>query len=174
MADWKIDQAHSNIGFEVRHMMVSKVKGSFDSFTSKVKADELTDLTGADIAIEIDVNSINTGNKGRDDHLRSGDFFDVEGFPTISFQSTKITSDGDDFKMTGDLTVRDVTKPVTFDVEFGGKAPMPDGNDVYGFEAETKINREEFGLTWNAVLESGGVAVSKDVKIKVEIEVNPA
>src|SRR5699024_6118438 len=83
-------------------------------------------------------------------------------------------SDGDDFKMTGDLTVRDVTKPVTFDVEFGGKAPMPDGNDVYGFEAETKINREEFGLTWNAVLESGGVAVSKDVKIKVEIEVNPA
>src|SRR5699024_1140648 len=97
-----------------------------------------------------------------------------ESFPTISFQSTKITSDGDDFKMTGDLTVRDVTKPVTFDVEFGGKAPMPDGNDVYVFEAETKINREEFGLTWNAVLEHVGVAVSKDVKINVEIEVKPA
>src|SRR5699024_8072724 len=111
-------------------MMVSKVKGSVDSFTSKVKADELTDLTGADIAIEIDVNSINTGNKGRYDHLRLGDFFDVESFPTISFQSTKITSDGDDFKMTGDLTVRDVTKPVTFDVDFGGNASMQYGTYV--------------------------------------------
>src|SRR5699024_11014186 len=137
-------------------------------------ADELTDLTGADIAIEIDVNSINTGNKGRDDHLRSGDFFDVESFPTVSFQSTKITSYGDDFKMTGDLTVRDVTKPVTFDVEFGGNCPMPDGIDVYGLKADTKINREKFGLTWSVVLVTGGVTVSKDVKIKVEIEVNPA
>src|SRR5699024_10506399 len=140
-------------------MMVSKVKGSFDSFTSKVKADELTDLTGADIAIEIDVNSINTGNKGRDDHLRSGDFFDVESFPTISFQSTKITTDVDDFKMTGDLTDRDVTIPVTFDVEFGGQAPIPAGNDVCGFVAATEINRVEFALTWYAVLESVGVAV---------------
>src|SRR5699024_12490746 len=125
----------------------------------KVKADELTDLTGADIAIEIDVNSINTGNKGRDDHLRSGDFFDVESFPTISFQSTQITSDGDDCKMTGDLTVRDVTQPVTMHVEFGGKDPMPDGNDVYGFAAETTINREEFRLNRKAGLESGGVEV---------------
>src|SRR5699024_10827592 len=132
-------------------MMVSKVKGSFDSITSKVKTDELTDLTGVDIAIVIDVNFINTGNKGRDDHLRSGDFFDVESFPMISFQSSRITSDGDDFKMTGELTVRDVTKPVAFDVEFGGKAPMPDGNDVYRFKAETKINRKEFGLPWNAI-----------------------
>src|SRR5699024_12268996 len=123
-------------------MMVSKVKGSFDSFTSKVKADELTDLTGADIAIEIDVNSINTGNKDRDDHLRSGDFFDVESFLTISFQSTKITSDGDDFKMIGNLKVRDVIKLVTFDVEFGVKATMPEGHHVYCIESKTKINQK--------------------------------
>src|SRR5699024_12157509 len=97
---------------------------SFDSFTSKVKADELSDLTGADIAIEIDVNSINTGNKGRDDHLRSGDFFDVESFPTISFQSTKITTNGDDFKMTEDLTVIDVTKQDKCVVEIGGTTPQ--------------------------------------------------
>ncbi|WP_144480089.1 YceI family protein [Cytobacillus oceanisediminis] len=174
MAKWTVDQAHSAIGFEVKHMMVSKVKGHFDSYTADVEAADLTDLTTASIAFKIDVASIDTRNEDRENHLKSADFFDVEKYPTIDFKSTSITRDGDDYKVTGDLTIKDVTKPVTFDVEFGGKGTNPWGVEVYGFEAETKINREEFGLTWNAALETGGVLVGKDIKIKVELEVNPA
>jgi polyisoprenoid-binding protein YceI len=174
MAKWAVDQSHSSVGFEVKHMMVSKVKGQFDSYTADVEAADLTDLTTASIAFKFDVTSINTHSEDRDNHLKSGDFFDTEKYPTIDFKSTSITKDGDDYKVTGDLTIKDVTKPVTFDVEFGGKGTNPWGVEVYGFEAETKINREDFGLTWNAVLESGGVLVGKDIKIKVELEVNPA
>jgi len=174
MAKWTVDQSHSSVGFEVKHMMVSKVKGQFDSYTADVEAADLTDITTASIAFKFDVASINTHSEDRDNHLKSGDFFDTEKYPTIDFKSTSITKDGDDYKVTGDLTIKDVTKPVTFDVEFGGKGTNPWGVEVYGFEAETKINREEFSLTWNAVLESGGVLVGKDIKIKVELEVNPA
>ena len=140
-----------SIQFEVKHMMVSKVRGQFDSY-------DLTDLTTASIAFEFDVASINTHSEDRDNHLRSEDFFDVEKYPTITFQSTDIQKDGDDYEVTGDLTIKDVTKPVTF-------ATNPWGVEVYGFEAKTKINREEFGLTWNAALETGGVLVGKDIKI---------
>lgn len=137
-----------SIQFEVKHMMVSKVRGQFDSY-------DLTDLTTASIAFEFDVASINTHNEDRDNHLRSEDFFDVEKYPTITFQSTDIQKDGDDYEVTGDLTINDVTKPVTFEVEYGGKATNPWGVEVY----------EEFGLTWNAALETGGVLVGKDIKI---------
>lgn len=173
MAKWTVDQAHSAIGFEVKHMMVSKVKGQFESYTAEVEAADLTNLTTATIAFEIHVASINTRSEDRDNHLKSADFFDVENNPSIGFTSTTITKDGDDYKVTGDLTIKGVTKPVTFFVEFGGKGTNPWGVEVYGFEADAKINREEFGLTWNAALETGGVLVGKDIKIKVELEVNP-
>ncbi|WHX41048.1 YceI family protein [Mesobacillus sp. AQ2] len=174
MAKFAVDQAHSAIGFEVKHMMVSKVKGQFGSYTADVEAADLADLTTASIAFKIDVASIDTRSEDRENHLKSADFFDVENYPTIDFKSTNITRDGDDYKVTGDLTIKDVTKPVTFDVEYGGKGTNPWGVEVYGFEAEAKVNREDFGLTWNAALETGGVLVGKDIKIKVELEVNPA
>jgi polyisoprenoid-binding protein YceI len=174
MAKWTVDQSHSSFGFEVKHMMVSKVKGQFESYTAEIEADDLTNLTTAQVAFKFDIASINTRNEDRDNHLKSADFFDVENNPTINFTSTSITKDGDDYKVTGDLTIKDVTKSVTFDVEFGGKGTNPWGVEVYGFEGEAKINREEFGLTWNAALETGGVLVGKDIKIKVELEVNPA
>ena len=174
MAKYSVDQAHSTIGFEVKHMMVSKVRGQFDSYTADIEAADLTDLTTASIAFKFDVATINTRNEDRDNHLRTGDFFEVESFPTIDFVSTSITKDGDDYKVTGDLTIKGVTKSVTFEVEYEGKGINPWGVEVYGFEAEAKINREDFGLTWNAALETGGVLVGKDVKIQLELEVNPA
>ncbi|MER2113892.1 MAG: YceI family protein [Solibacillus isronensis] len=174
MAKWQIDQAHSTIGFEVKHMMVSKVKGQFTNYSADVEVDNLEDLTSAQIDITIDTTSINTSNEDRDNHLKSAEFFDIEQFPDIKFKSTNITKDGDDYKVSGDLTIKDVTKPAVFDVEYGGKGTNPWGVEVYGFEAETKIDREEFGLTWNAALETGGVLVGKDIKVKVELELNPA
>ncbi len=173
MTSWTVDKSHSTVGFEVKHMMVSKVKGQFVDYTANVEATDLADLTTASIAFTFDVASINTNSEDRDNHLKSEDFFDVQKYPTISFQSTNITKDGDDYAVTGDLTIKDVTKPVTFEVEFGGQGKNPWGVEVYGFEAQAKINREEFGLTWNAALETGGVLVGKDIKINVELEVNP-
>ena len=174
MAKFTVDQAHTTIGFEVKHMMVSKVKGQFESYTAEVEAADLSDLTTATIAFKIDVASINTRNADRDNHLRSGDFFEAESFPTIDFVSTSITKDGDDYEVTGDLTIKGVTKQVTLEVEYNGKGVNPWGVEVYGFEAEAKVNREEFGLTYNAALETGGVRIGKDVKLKIEIELNPA
>ena len=174
MTKWTVDQSHSHIGFEVKHMMVSKVKGAFDSYTANVEAADLADLTGANISFKFDVASINTRNEDRDNHLKSADFFDADQFPAITFESTSITKSGDSFDVTGNLTIKDITKEVTFETEFNGKGTNPWGVAVYGFEAETKINREDFGLTWNAALETGGVLVGKDVKIKVELELNPA
>ncbi|MBB4826444.1 polyisoprenoid-binding protein YceI [Sporosarcina luteola] len=174
MKNWTVDSSHSTVGFEVKHMMVSKVRGQFTSYTADVAASDLTDLTTASIGFTFDVASIDTNSEDRDNHLKSADFFDVETYPSITFHSTNITKDGEDYKVTGDLTIKDVTKPVTFDVEYGGKGTNPWGVEVYGFEAEAKINREEFGLTWNAALETGGVLVGKDIKIKVELEVNPS
>ena len=173
MTKYTVDASHSSVGFEVKHMMVSKVKGSFDSFTADVEAADLADLTTAQITFELDVNSINTRNEDRDNHLRSADFFNAEEFGKITFKSADISGAGENFTLTGDLTIRDITKPVTFEVEYGGKGVNPWGAEVYGFEASAKINREEFGLTWNAALETGGVLVGKDIKINVELELNP-
>lgn len=172
MGNWIVDQAHSTIGFEVKHMMVSKVRGQFDSFTAHVEAEDLKDLTTAKIVFKFDGDSINTRNKERDKHLKSADFFDIENYPTIDFKSTNITKNGDRYKVTGDVTIKSITKPVTFDVAFGGKATNPLGEEVYGYEAEATIIREEFGLTWNTALETGGVLVGKEVKIIVELELN--
>lgn len=173
MTKWVVDQSHSHIGFQVKHMMVSKVKGAFDQYETTIEATDLADLTSANIHFKFDVASINTRNADRDNHLQSADFFDAETFPTITFQSTSITGSGENYQVTGELTVRDQTKPVTFDVDFNGKGTNPWGQEVYGFEAEAKINREEFGLTWNAALETGGVMVGKDIKILVDLELSP-
>jgi len=173
MKKWNVDASHSSIGFSVKHMMVSKVRGSFGDFAAEVEADE-TDLTGANIAFTIQVASINTGSEDRDNHLRSADFFDVETYPEIKFVANNISKKGDDYEIAGDLTIKDVTKSVVFEAEYGGKGTNPWGVEVVAFEAETKINREEFGLTWNAALETGGVLVGKDIKITLDLEANPA
>ncbi|MCG7342960.1 EAL domain-containing protein [Sporosarcina sp. ACRSL] len=172
MGNWIVDHAHSVVGFEVKHMMVSKVRGQFDSFTANIEADDIDDLTTANIVFQFNGNSINTKHQERDAHLRSADFFDVDNYPVIDFKSTSILKNVDGYQVTGDLTIKGVTKPITFDVKFGGKAINPQGILVYGYEAEATINREEFNLMWNAVLETGGVLVGKEVKIKVELELN--
>lgn len=173
MKKWNVDASHSSIGFSVKHMMVSKVRGTFGDFTAEVEANE-TDLTGANIAFTIQVASINTGSEDRDNHLRSADFFDVETYPEIKFVANNIVKKGDDYEIVGDLTIKDVTKPVVFEAEYGGNGTNPWGVEVVAFEAETKINREDFGLTWNAALETGGVLVGKDIKITLDLEANPA
>lgn len=174
MTKFNLDAAHSTIDFSVKHMMVSKVKGSFTNFTADLDGNA-DDLNGATISFDIDVKSINSNNGDRDNHLRSGDFFDVETYPSIKFVATDIKKKADgEYDVTGDLTIKDVTKPITFDVEYGGKGTNPWGQEVVAFSAESKVNRKEFGLTWNQALETGGVLVGEDIKITVELELNPA
>lgn len=174
MTKYNVDQAHSNLGFQVKHMMISKVKGNFGSFTADIDANP-EDLTGASIKFEIDVASVNSNNEDRDNHLKSAEFFDAEQFPKMTFVATNIKSNGGgEYEITGDFTIKDVTKSVTFEAEYGGKGTNPWGQEVVGFEAETKINRKDFGLTWNAALETGGVLVGDDIKINIELEANPA
>ncbi|WP_301107129.1 YceI family protein [Sporosarcina sp.] len=174
MTKWNVDAAHTNVGFSVRHMMVSNVRGNFTGIEGSVEGD-LENLTEAKINFNIDVNTLNTNNEDRDNHLRSDDFFAVESYPNITFVSTKIVKTGeDDYDVLGDLTVKNVTKKITFKVTRTGAGKNPWGVEVVGFEAETKISRKEFGLTWNQVLETGGVLVGDDIKITVELQVNPA
>lgn len=174
MTKWIVDKAHSTVGFEVTHMMITKIRGQFESFYADIRANDLSDLTTATIYFQFDVESINTRDHFRDRHLRSADFFDVETYPTIDFVSTKITKHGDHYRVVGDLTMKGVTREVTLDVTFSGKVMAPSGDEVYGFEAEAIINREEFGLTWNTLLETGGVVVGKEVKINVQLELTRA
>lgn len=173
MKKWNIDASHSSIGFQVKHMMVSKVRGNFADFGAEVEANE-TDLTGSNIAFNIKVASINTGSEDRDNHLRSGDFFDIETYPEIKFVANDITKKGDEYEIAGSLTIKDVTKPVVFEAEYEGNGKNPWGQEVVGFTAETKINRKEFGLTWNQALETGGVLVGEDIKITIDLQANPA
>lgn len=174
MTKWNVDAAHTNVGFSVRHMMVSNVRGSFTGVEGSVTGD-IDNLTDAKIDFKIDVNTINTNNEDRDNHLRSADFFNVEQYPTITFDSTEIVKTGEDeYDVTGDLTVKDVTKKTTFNVTRTGAGKNPWGVDVVGFETAIKISRKEYGLTWNQALETGGVLVGDDIKITVELQVNPA
>ena len=174
MTKFNLDAAHSSIDFSVKHMMVSKVKGSFTHFTADLEG-TAEDLTGASITFNIDVNSINTNHEDRDNHLRGEDFFDAEKYPSITFEATEIqNTDIGEYDVTGNLTIKDVTKSVTFEVEYGGKGKNPWGQEVVAFSAETKVNRKEFGLVWNQALETGGVLVGEDIKISVELELNPA
>lgn len=166
---WTIDPAHTRVGFVARHLVASKVRGSFESFAGTVEVAE--DLTESSIDVSIDTASVTTGSEDRDNHLRSGDFFDVENHPTMRFRSTEIRRlDEGSYQIVGDLTIRDLTKPVTLDTTYLGIINDPWGNAKAMVEASTKINREDWGLTWNAPLEAGGVLVSKEITIEIEVQ----
>lgn len=165
---WVLDPSHSEVTFAVRHMMISKVRGVFGLKSATIEAP--ANPLEAKVTASVDVASIDTKDEGRDAHLRSADFFDVEQFPTIEFASTGVRAEGGDFLVDGDLTLHGVTKPVTFEVEFGGFGVDPWGNYKAGATAKTVVNREDFGLTWNAALETGGVLVGKDVTITLDLQ----
>jgi polyisoprenoid-binding protein YceI len=163
-----IDTAPSEISFTARHAMVTKVRGSFTDFTGTATTGE--NLSDATISIEIEAGSIDTRNADRDGHVKSADFFDIENFPKITFTSTSVAAKGDDeLEITGDLTIKDVTKSVTVDFEFDGEVVDPWGNTRVGFEGSTEINRSDFGLTWNAPLKTDGVLVSEKIKLNFDI-----
>ncbi|MGE8206987.1 YceI family protein [Heyndrickxia sp. NPDC080065] len=167
---WVVDTVHSSIDFSIKHMVIAKVKGTFLTFDASIEADP-EDLTTADIEFNVEVASIDTRNKDRDNHLRSADFFDVEKFPKMQFKSSKIVKKSEgEYEVTGDLTIHGTTRPEMFLVTYEGQATDPGGNIKAGFSANGTINRSEYGLTWNAVLEAGGVMVGDQVKVSIEIE----
>lgn len=170
MASWGFDPVHSTVEFVVRHMMISKVRGNFETIDGRLEFDpENPEASSIEATVAID--SINTGATDRDNHLRSADFFDMENHPHMTFKSTAIEVTGEnEGKVTGDLTIRGTTKSVTFDVEYFGEGPSPFGDHRAAFVGTAKINREDFGLMWNQVLESGGVLVSKDVIIEINLQ----
>jgi polyisoprenoid-binding protein YceI len=165
---WNVDPSHSGLNFSVKHLMVSKVRGRFGSFTGTLEV--ASDPLQSSVSATANVDSISTGDQGRDDHLKSPDFFDAATFPTIEFKSTKIEADGDDFVLFADLTIRGVTKNVKFELEFEGVGKDPWGNTKAGFTAEAEINRKDWGLEWNAALETGGVLVGEKVKLQLDIQ----
>ena len=166
--DYTLDVSHSRLGFVARHAMVTKVRGQFGAFTGTARIDE-ANPSDSKVDLSIDVTSIETGSPDRDGHLKSGDFFDAETYPTITFTSTKVERDGDDWNVTGDLTIKDVTKPVTIEFEQTGSAIDPFGNVRVGFEGDVTVNRKDWGLTWNAALETGGVLVSEKIKLEFDV-----
>ena len=169
-SNWSLDKSHSGISFSVRHMMITNVRGSFNDFDATVSADP-ANLSDLEATLTIDVNSINTKDEGRDGHLKSPDFFNVEQFPQISFKKTALASKGgDDYALTGDLTIAGVTKTVTLNAEISGPAKDPWGNVKLGVAADGVIHRAEFGLTWNAALETGGLLLGDAIKVHIELE----
>ncbi|MGF1238519.1 MULTISPECIES: YceI family protein [unclassified Streptomyces] len=167
--DYTIDPAHSTLGFTARHAMVTNVKGRFTEFTGTLHLDG-ADPAASTATLDIAMDSIDTGSADRDGHLKSADFFKTEEFPSMTFRSTEAEAlGGDDYRITGDLTILGVTKPVTIDLEFNGAAKDPFGNERVGFEGKTEILRSEWGLTWNAALETGGVLVSDKIKLNFDI-----
>jgi polyisoprenoid-binding protein YceI len=167
---WQIDATHSGINFSIRHMVVSKVRGRFAKYAGAIRVDE-DDITRSVVQATIDAASIDTGTPQRDAHLRSADFFDVEQFPELRFRSTRIERiEADRYRVTGELTIRDVSREVSLDVEYGGRAKDPWGNERVGFVAKTALDRKEFGLGWNQVLEAGGVLVGDRVEIELEVQ----
>lgn len=169
--EWVIDPAHTTVGFWVRHLGVTKVRGRFTDVTGNVHIGE--DPLASSVAVEIAAASIDTRESSRDDHLRSEDFLDVERFPQLTFRSISVTRSSKGWAVTGDLTIHGVTRTVVLDTEFGGGAVDPWGEAHVMFAAETTIEREDFGLTWNQVLETGGVLVGKRITIELEISLVP-
>lgn len=167
---WAIDLSHSQITFAVKHLGISTVRGTFDAFSGTIDETDGT-ITGAEVTI--DVASLNTGTGQRDDHLRSADFFDVTNHPTATFRLLEATRTGNDLSARGELTIRGVTKPVTLTGEIGGPAKDPWGNTKVSATLSTKLPRKEWGLTWNATLETGGLLVSEDVKLDIELQAAP-
>ena len=167
---WLIDEVHTHVGFSVKHMMVTTVRGQFKQYRGSVQIDPV-DFTRSTFEGEIEVASIETGNSQRDDHLRNNDFFDAPNHPKITFKSTRIEPKGDgEFVVHGDITIRGVTKPIALDVEFHGTSKNPWGKTVAGVSARATINRKDFGVSYNALLETGGVAVGEKVKIEIDVE----
>jgi polyisoprenoid-binding protein YceI len=166
---WHIDPIHSDISFTIRHLMVSKVRGRFGDFSGAIELAE--DPLQARVEARVSLASIDTGNPGRDDHVRSADFFDVERFPELTFRSTGIRPDGDDYLLDGELTLHGVTRPVVLKVEVNGfQEKTPFGDTRAGFSATTEINRDDFGITFNSPLEGGGVGLGRKVLIALEIQ----
>ncbi|WP_411739243.1 YceI family protein [Peribacillus sp. S4] len=167
---WIVDPTHSAIEFSVKHMMIAKVKGSFNKFEASILANP-SDLTTAEIDFTVDVASIDTRNADRDNHLRSADFFDVEKNPTLTFKSTKIVkTDEDEYDVTGNVTLNGVTQEETFSITFEGQGKDPWGNEKAGFSGKGKVKRSGYGLTYNAALETGGVLIGDQITLTIEIE----
>lgn len=168
--NWKIDPTHSEIQFKVKHLMITTVTGNFNEFdaTAVTDGDDFSSVSSVDFTASVD--SISTNNSQRDEHLRSADFFDASQYPNLTFKSSRVEGSGDDFTVTGDLTIKDTTKPVTLKAEFGGIVVDPYGQTKAGFTVSGKISRKEFGLTWSAVTEAGQVVVSDDIRLIAEIQ----
>lgn len=170
MAQWKFDPAHTSVSFAVRHMMVSTVRGQFQGATGHIDFDP-ENPAASSVEATIDAASISTGVADRDNHLRSGDFFDAANYPAITFRSTRVeTTSETTARIVGDLTIRNVTRPVVLNVEYHGQNKSLYGDMRAGFTATTKINREDFGLTWNMALEAGGVLVGKEISIELDVQ----
>ncbi|HWL40763.1 MAG TPA: YceI family protein [Gemmatimonadaceae bacterium] len=166
---WKLDPAHTLVEFSAKHMMITTVKGRIADVEGTIYTDE-KDPRNSSVEATLKGTSIDTRSDQRDQHLRSGDFLNVEQFPEIKFRSARVEGDKDKFKLTGDLTIRDVTRPVTLDVEYGGRTRDPWGGERVGFSATGKIDRRDFGLVWNQAMETGGVLVGNDIKINIEVQ----
>jgi polyisoprenoid-binding protein YceI len=170
MATYKIDQSHSEVTFKVKHLMIASASGKFNEFEATMKSNR-DDLSDAVVTFEANVESVTTGNEQRDGHLQSDDFFNAAQYPKITFRSTGLKKVSDhDYKLYGDLTIRDITKPIELKVTYNGTIVDPWGNTRLGFEVEGKVNRHEYGLKWNAVTETGGLVVGADVKIHANVE----
>ena len=165
---YDLDQAHTTVEFVARHLMITKVRGRFATFSGSINVAEVPEESSVEVTI--DAASIQTSQDQRDAHLRSADFFDTDTYPHLTFKSTSVALDGDDWKVTGDLTVRDVTRPVVLTVEFDGANTTPWGTQAVAFSASTEIDREDWGLTYNQTLETGGVVVGKKVRIELNVE----
>jgi polyisoprenoid-binding protein YceI len=165
---WSLDPTHTHIGFTVRHMMVAKVRGSFSEYSAEITVGE--NPLDSTLSAVVQMASIDTGNGDRDGHLRTNDFFAIDEYPTMTLQSTGIEAKGGDYVLHADLTIKGVTKSVAFDLEFAGTGQDPWGNTKAGFTASATINRKDFGIEWNAPLETGGVLVGEQVKIEIDAE----
>ena len=166
---WKLDPAHTIVEFSAKHLMITTVKGRIPDVKGTIYIDEKNPKNSS-VEATLNAASLDTRTEQRDQHLRSADFLEVENYPEIKFRSTRIQGEGESFKVTGDLTIRDVTKPITLDVELEGRTKDPWGGERVGFSAKGKIDRRDFGLTWNQVLEAGGVVVGNDIKINLEVQ----
>ena len=167
---WAVDPAHSEISFKVKHMMITNVSGKFDSFEATIENED-EEFENSEIKFTAQVKSVNTCNNDRDNHLRSADFFDADHFPTISFKSTTVRKgNDDDYIINGDLTIKDVTKNISLQAEYGSPTVDPWGNNKIGLSLTGKINRKDFGLSWNTTLESGGVLVGEEIKLAAELQ----
>lgn len=168
---WEIDPAHSNLAITGRHLMVTKVRGTFSEISGTIVINE--DAAASTVVVEAKAGSVTTGVADRDGHIMSPDFLDAENYPVVTFRSTEIVPSGDSWKLTGDLTIRDTTHPVTFDLEYEGSATDPQGNPVAAFSAVGEIDRGNWGLTWNVTLEGGGVLVSKKFQVEFDVQAKP-